>query len=264
MTALFLALTVFACTCNDPATDAPGAESTSKQEPAEPELPPVAPARPARHARIIVIDTLRADALAGADTPNIDALAASGDSVPRAWSSGTWTVPSVVSLLSGAPIRQHGWNQPSARLGHYPPIPELPTLPTVLQAAGFGTQGLYANPYLAEELGFDRGFDDWKRISDKVAAKRLKKVVDETWGDGGRHFVYLHMLGPHSPLRPSEAAAAKYQVDPRWTAPKIGFEVGVAKRNREEGAREAYQEVVRRFAGTTAAAVAEDRLADLR
>lgn len=75
-----------------------------------PEAPP-SPARtlrkdPPRNAVLIVIDTLRADVLAEADTPNIDSLGQQRSA--RAWSSGTWTVPSVVSLFTGADVRSHG------------------------------------------------------------------------------------------------------------------------------------------------------------
>ena len=70
----------------------------------EPEAP--------KHVVLIVIDTLRADVVDEVDTPVLDGLAAEGSSASRAWSSGTWTAPSVISLFSGMPVRSHGWEFP--------------------------------------------------------------------------------------------------------------------------------------------------------
>lgn len=214
------------------------------ETPAPPASPPPPAAPPptgtAKHALLVVVDTLRADALARANTPNIDALAARGDQVERAWSAGTWTVPSVVSLLTGMPVRQHGWDLPTGRIGSYPPLPEAPTIATVLREQGFETAGFYANPYLAEQLGFDRGFDLWQRSVDKAIPDRFAKHVEETWGDGQRHFAYVHFIGPHSPLKPSEEARARWEVAPEWLDEKRGLGIGAAKRDQEPGVREAY------------------------
>ncbi len=202
---------------------------------------PAVSATPRQHAVLIVIDTLRDDAVTAARTPVLDGLAARGQRVERAWSAGTWTVPSVVSMLTGMSVREHGWDLPVARIGKYPALPDAPRLPEVLKAAGFVTEGLYANPYLAEDLGFDRGFDRWTRVTDKTAAAQVERAVAR-WDDGQRHFLYVHVLGPHSPLRPSEAARARWEVAPSWFDERMGLEIGVAKRNRREGAREAYRD----------------------
>jgi hypothetical protein len=195
---------------------------------------------PARHGLLIVIDTLRADALAEAETPNLDALAASGDAVERAWSAGTWTVPSVVSLMTGMPVRQHGWDLPTGRIGSYPPLPDAPTIASVLSGEGFGTLGLYANPYLAEQLGFDRGFDTWKRSVDRAMPGKLAEHVASTWGDGRRQFAYVHFIGPHSPLKPSAEAAARWEVGEQWLSEPRGLGIGPAKRDQLPGVRQAY------------------------
>ena len=229
--------------CSGSSEDAPPQPSPADEVPvAETPQPEAAPASalPApKHALLILIDTLRADALAEAATPNIDAVAAQGASVDRAWSAGTWTVPSVISIFTGMSVRQHGWDAPTGRIGHYPKLPAAPTLASVLSASGFGTFGLYSNPYLAEELGFSKGFDTWRRSSDIAMAKRLGEEV-KGWGDGRGHFAYIHLLGPHSPLRPSEEARERWSVAPDFIEDKKGFGIGAAKRNQTEGVREAY------------------------
>ena len=200
--------------------------------------PKKAPTTTPKNALLIVIDTARADVVAEVDTPNLEALAARGTSVQRAWSSGTWTVPSVVSLFTGMSVREHGWDLPAARIGKYPKLPDAPTLATVLQAAGFGTAALYANPYLSESLGFDRGFDSFTRLHDNAMASRFSPIV-MSWSDGRRHFAYAHLLGPHSPLKPGAESRKKFGVEDRWVT-GTGFDVGAAKRNTEPGVREAY------------------------
>jgi arylsulfatase A-like enzyme len=170
---------------------------------------------------LVVIDTLRADAVAAAATPNIDRIAAQGDAVPRAWAAGTWTVPSTISLFSGMPVRTHGWNEPffakSEGASSLPPAPDVPLLAEVLRDGGVATHGLYANPLLGQ-LGLDRGFDDLRRVPERKLARRLSRLV-EGWDPATDHFVYLHYLGPHQPLKPSDAAAARWEVPPAGARP---------------------------------------------
>ena len=251
MRATALALLLCACGGEDPPPSAlpplPG-DTPATRHSAGPIHPQPVVEGAARNAVVLVIDTLRADVLSEVDTPNLDSVAAR--------SAGTWTVPSVLAILTGRPVRMHGWDLPSARIGHYPPLPELPTLATVLHDAGFTTQGLFSNPYLSEELGFDRGFDDWRRIVDKLAPERVTAEV-ATWGDDRPHFLYVHILGPHSPLRPSDAAREKYGVDASWIDPKRGMDVGMAKRNKPDGAREAYAAAYRAVVEDTDALVGQ-------
>lgn len=193
------------------------------------------------HLLVILIDTLRADALKEAHTPHLDSLTKRGHAVSHAWSAGTWTVPSIQSIFTGMPIRQHGWDEPSARIGDYPVLDAHQNLPSVLQTAGFYTAAFYANPYLAEELGMERGFDIWKRSSDTQIPVAFKKHVDTSWNATKRQFTYLHLLGPHSPLRPSSTSLKRWPIDEKWIDPKRGFGIGAAKRNRQEGVRDAYR-----------------------
>jgi membrane-anchored protein YejM (alkaline phosphatase superfamily) len=218
---------------------AAGAACRASPPPAD-EPSPVA-VDPRRHALVLVIDTFRADAIGErTHTPVLDGLVRDGEMVGRAWSAGTWTVPSVASLFTGMTVREHGWDLPSAKMGKYPALPDVPTLASVLKGHGFHTTGLWANPYLAEPLGFDRGFDAWTRVSDRSAPAKVAAAVG-AWKEGERHFLYVHLLGPHSTLRPSPEAMARHGVAPSWIDPKIGFDVGRAKRNREAGVREAYE-----------------------
>jgi hypothetical protein len=181
---------------------------------------PPAPAAP-RHALLIVVDTLRADAVARAHTPHLDAFAAAGQAPTRAWSPSTWTAPAVFSLFTGQHVRAHGWNEPFPRFLRragetYPNAPATPFLAEVLTGAGFSTAGYYNNALLGAGLGHNRGFARWERRTDREMPAALAAEV-AAWpavGDpsGPRHFVYLHLHGPHSPLKPSRVAAARWRV----------------------------------------------------
>ena len=231
------ALFLLGCNWSEPAQEAEEAPATRAQAFTDATQP--------RHVLFLLIDTLRADALQDANTPAIDALAARGATAERAWSAGTWTAPSVISIFTGSSIREHGWDAQAARMGRYPQLPALPTLAEVLKEAGFATAGFYSNPYLAEALGFDRGFDSWRRSADKAMPKQFQTHVTKDWADGRRHFTYLHLLGPHSPLKPSPEAQARWGVGDEWFEKRMGLEIGVPKRNRREGARENYAKAYR-------------------
>jgi len=110
----------------------------------------------------------------------------------------------------------------------------------VFQEKGFKTTGLYANTYLSEELGFERGFDTWRKTHDKSIVKDLTKEVSK-WKEGQRHFLYLHIMGPHTPLAPSPESLKKYGVDPELLR-KGRMEIGRAKRGQEPGIETAYRE----------------------
>ena len=195
---------------------------------------------PFKNVVVIVIDTLRADVLKQAHTPRLDALAATGQQVERAWSSGTWTAPSIISLFTGTPVRSHGWDLPAGHIGKYPPLPDRPTLAEVLGSHGYQTTALVTNPYLTADLGFDRGFARYRRTSDAAMLKALKAELASQRDVERSQFFYLHLLGPHSPLRPSAAARKRHGLDDGWFKEPRGLLIGAAKRNQEAGVRAAY------------------------
>ncbi len=199
---------------------------------------------PPRHVLLLVIDTLRADALEHADTPVFDQLTAAGSAAEVAWSAGTWTAPSMASMFTGMPVRTHGWDFPfpaqmPERAASYPPVPgDLPLLAEVMERAGFTCTALYGNPLLGNGLGFARGFLSYRYMRDRQMATALQRYVSR-WTEGERHFMYVHMFGPHAPLRPSPEARQRWSVESRSLVPD---RAGISqKRARVEGSEEHYR-----------------------
>ena len=145
------------------------------------------------HVVVIVIDTLRADIVEEVDTPNLDALAKKGQRLNKAWAPSTWTAASVISLFSGQSVMKHGWDhkmpKDMPKGVSYPAFEVERTLAEELKKNGYRTIGLFANRLLSRELGFHRGFDVWKFISDEEASVRISQELLKNRNKS--HFVYL-------------------------------------------------------------------------
>jgi len=93
----------------------------------------------------VIADSLRADAPgyagSGGETPYLDSLAAGGAWFSEAFASGAWTIPSILSMLTGALPHEIG----VARWRH--PFPERrPTLLTAFADAGFEVRAFHPYP----------------------------------------------------------------------------------------------------------------------
>ncbi|HJL14543.1 MAG TPA: sulfatase [Sandaracinaceae bacterium LLY-WYZ-13_1] len=109
---------------------------------------------------VIVIDTLRADALSSyghpeATSPELDALARRGVRFDDVLSNASWTRPSFASMLTSLSPRASG-----IRAERMHVLPEaFVTMPEVLDEAGYVTLGVTANPNINTTFQFDQGFD---------------------------------------------------------------------------------------------------------
>ncbi len=96
-----------------------------------------------------VLDTTRADHLSlygyqRETTPFLDQLATEGVAWSSAHSSGTWTWPSVASMLTGLSVETHRVVEDALALPS-----TVPNLPSILADAGYDTHLLTSNPMLA-------------------------------------------------------------------------------------------------------------------
>lgn len=113
---------------------------------------------------LVVLDTTRADRVPApsgskAPTPALARLAAEGTRFTNAFATSSWTVPTHASLFTGLTPQAHGcdWESP------YLP-PQATTIAERLGAAGYRTLGFSANPWVAPEFGFDRGFERFETV----------------------------------------------------------------------------------------------------
>ena len=172
---------------------------------------------------VVVVDTLRADAVGchGASpspTPNLDRLAAGGLVFDTAVAQSSWTLPSVASLLSGLPPRQHGaigqrernddGRHGDARWGFLPDAVE--TWPEAAARAGLTTFGASANPLVSRGTNLAQGFETfvelpWDPAGRNWASADTVHAAFRDWLARHRQVrfaAYLHVMEPHDPYTP--------------------------------------------------------------
>ena len=203
---------------------------------------------------LLVVDTLRADRLGcygyGRETsPNIDSLAASGTLYENCYSQACWTVPSMISMMSGVFVTQRETALPDG----------LIVLAEALHSRGLETAAFPANPTLCLDRGFERGYDHFIPI-EKGAAPALSKKFAE-WYQGKRadeerrdkpFFAWAQFIDPHQPYTPKAkhdifrgALPEQGELSKRWRAEQhrveglspdlesLSFADAAAKMNRE-------------------------------
>ncbi len=207
----------------------------------------------ARHVVLITLDTLRADHLGlyGSDvaTPHLDAIAAQGALFERATAHVPLTRPSHVSLFTGRYPHETGVRDNVTPA----PVPAVPVLAEVLEAAGFRTAAFVSAVVLAGGSGLERGFDVYSdrfeaspetprpRVAD-TAQRRGDQTVAEAvaWldesvpasqlpdrGGHGRLFLWVHLYDPHEPYAAPEPYRSRYPDRPyagevAWTDELVG------------------------------------------
>ena len=169
------------------------------------------PARP--DVFVVLIDTLRADALATFNPamPIGDAvagLAADGIVFEQLRSSSSWTRSSVASLFTGKTVGGHGVFNRRDQLSD-----RHETLATILSSRGYHTHAWSTNPNILGIWGFGRGFDAFSDLPDvgrELGAMEGREVVDRVIADIRRQpqgplFHYIHLSDPHEPYAPGDA-----------------------------------------------------------
>ena len=159
---------------------------------------------------LVSIDTLRADHLSSygyqrPTSPFLDRLAEDGVLFERASSTSSWTVPSMVSLVSGLHPEYHGVvNGQGTQFG--PVLQEVIPEEAVLLAerlrdAGYRTFAITTNEHLSEDFGFAQGFDRYRSLG-TADAEAVQEVLTEWLAElkaAERYFLWLHYFDPHSP-----------------------------------------------------------------
>lgn len=176
---------------------------------------------------LLTVDTLRADRLTDGQcspgiAPFLDHLASRAKVFSSAYSTSSWTVPAMASLATGLYPWSHGVVQGISRHGTViaqPRIPDaVPRLASELQRGGYRTFAVVANAHLAPELGFARGFDDYRCVGFKPAEDvlaTLRPMLDLILAsDAGPFFLWLHFFDPHMPYRRRQPWFSRFAPDP--------------------------------------------------
>jgi arylsulfatase len=167
-----------------------------------------------RHVVLITVDTLRADRIgaygySAATTPALDALAAESIRFERAYAHSSATLPSVSSLMTGKLPGEHGL---FSNLGQL--TPDLPTLATLLQDAGFESAAFIGSYALRPSRGLAQGFGSYTNEYRSAEAVRDEPenlagpLTDEAeaWLEQRdptkRLFLWVHYQEPHGPYTP--------------------------------------------------------------
>ncbi|MGH9318950.1 MAG: sulfatase-like hydrolase/transferase, partial [Vicinamibacteria bacterium] len=172
---------------------------------------------------LVTVDTLRWDRLgyAGHDveTPNLDALAASGAVFTGAVSAAPLTLPSHATILSGLyPTSHQTRNNGTFR------VPEgVETVAETLKQAGYGTGAFVGAFVLDSRFGLEQGFDHYDdELPEENAVhkayypeRRAEEVVSRALAWVRAHedeklFLWVHVFDPHAPHNPPSPFAERY------------------------------------------------------
>lgn len=196
---------------------------------------PAAPSRP--DVILVLVDTLRVDRTSALPdgpptTPALAAWARGGTCYSQAIAPSAWTLPSIASLFSGQDSRAHGLPDQPGLTTRHGADPDRPTLAEQFAAGGYHTVALVGNPLLTARAGYARGFAEYVVVP-SGATNDLSASVHElrAWDAEALVaraltalaaaprdrpvFLYLHLMDPHVPYDPANAALAV--PSPGWT-----------------------------------------------
>ncbi len=187
---------------------------------------------------LIVVDTLRADAVSGigpdaAATPSLRALAEDGTLFTKAFSAAPWTTPSFASILTSSYPSEHRAGSPDREYGFKQGLADdLASLPELLAARGYWTGAVMTNGYLGRRFGLDRGFDSYENllaiewghplltglaqrgcfevqpfVRAAAQSERVLGLIRRGASSGQPFFVLAHYMDPHMPHRSSSEHA---------------------------------------------------------
>ncbi len=185
---------------------------------------PTTPERP--NVVLITLDTFRPDHLgingyARQTAPFLERLMERSVVFDDAYSTSSWTAPATGSLFTGLYPNRHGVTEgfiahsdrvasvddlvgETIRLNRLPA--GVSTVPELFQGAGYSTFGLAANINIGSEIGFDRGFDRFRRMKDRAAVELAEALTGwrrETTASSP-YFLYLHLNDTHQPYHRRE------------------------------------------------------------
>ncbi len=153
----------------------------------------------------ITIDTLRADHLGAygysrSTSPAIDELAERGTRFERAYSTAPWTLPSIVSMLTGRLPSEHGVDTVKSVLPR-----NAASAPRQMRDAGYATGGVVSGGFLRRTSGIAHHFDLWDDShaqgmaysSTPGVVEASRAMLAELALTGQPFLLFTHFFDPH-------------------------------------------------------------------
>jgi choline-sulfatase len=177
---------------------------------------PAAPPAPRPDIILITIDTLRADRVGHGLTPALDSLAQRGVRFTNARTAVPLTLPSHVTIMTGALPPAHCVRENGVTFK-----PGPPPLARVLHDSGYSTAAFVGAYVLDHRFGLADGFDvyndeikrDPERALRLEAERRGEEVVNAAlkWLPTAKRpfFLWVHLYDPHAPYDPPPDWRAK-------------------------------------------------------
>lgn len=163
---------------------------------------------------VVLIDTLRADHLScygykRPTSPNIDKLSAEGVRFAKAFSSSSWTDPSILSLFTGL-YPSDLWEPKPHKEAINVALPKgVDTLAEILSVNGYFTISASDHPGINtgrfgqgfdiySKLYYGRPYYAWRKTPVKEVLQKLNSLLKNRSNMRGL-FAYIHLLYPHVP-----------------------------------------------------------------
>ncbi len=194
---------------------------------------------------LISLDTTRADYLGcyghpWVETPELDALAASGILFEHTYSPAPVTLCAHTSIMTGVHSHTHGVPGNGFWVNG-----ENETLAECLDAAGYHTSGFISAPPLGSQYNFPQGFDHFDEhfvetstetrdvilVKERSAASTTTAVLNYVDGIDNEQpqFLFVHYFDPHFPYLPPPEYLERYENLPD-SPPPVAFDEFVRKR----------------------------------
>ena len=168
-------------------------------------------AKDAPNVVLIVVDTMRTDFTSlfpdgySATTPFLAELAQKGVVFKNAYSTSSWTVPAMYSLMTGLYPSQHGMTAgyfAREKVVDQAVLPQAAyTLAEQLHDLDYDTYGVCTNQHLAAKYGMGQGFDRY--VGDTFLKLPFPALAVESLAPeilaSPRRFLWLHYFDPHHP-----------------------------------------------------------------
>ena len=136
-------------------------------------------------------------------SPNLDQFAAGATVFERAYTHSPWTAPSIASILTALPPRDHGITSWREALSE-----EHLTLAEHLRASGYQTEAIISHQILTERYQFNQGFNEYNSSvfseghpHDISSAGQVTDLAIECLDQRPRDrplFLWLHYFDPHA------------------------------------------------------------------